>query len=451
MQRRKYRDPRLFDRGGRFIWARVRDEHGLIQRLSTRCTSEAAASAWADEYERKAADPSYRRAAEATLGSAIADWLAELRRRKVSAATYSIAETKAGHFVRLWGVDWPLLRIENDLVLRYIDTREREPGAKRGETVAPLTVKKELGALKGILEWARFRGTFPRDLATVLPPRYSGQHKPRTRFLTHAEAVALLRQLEPRRGAQVAFIIATGARRGESFRARRSDAHLDAGNPHVEIRGTKTAKAKGTVPITGLSHPFLIYALQHAPGKDVLFDPWGKMVRDLAAACARAGIEPVSANDLRRTCGKWHRLAGATAEQVSIILRHSTDTLAQTTYGQISGADIGPALRLFAPIQPVSDLYAATAPTEPSNPIQSEDPMGISASPAGLGPATPGLGNQDTQGASDLGKTSAESTSGARPSVRNVRVLNVDSRAVYTDEELSDLAAVFPFAGPVPS
>lgn len=412
---RTFRDRRLYQRG-RYIWARVRDEHGQIIRVTTRCTSEQAASAYADEYERKAADPHYRRSTETTLEGAISDYLVELGRRKVSEATLEIFATKAGHFVRLWGAQWPLVRIENDLVLRYIDRRE-------SEGVTPLTIKKELGALKGMLEWARFRGSFSRDLATVLPPRYSGKHKPRTRWLPQQEAMRLLHQLTPRRAAHVAFILATGARRGESFRARREDVHLADANPHVYIRGSKTERSRGTVPVTGITHPFLVYALQHAPGKDVLFDPWDKMVRDLDSACERAKIAKCSANDLRRTYGKWHRLAGASAEQVSVMLRHATDTLAQTTYAQVSGADIGPAMRQLAPISSVSDLYAATAPRGPDSPDEPSKNEGKAVSPAGLGPAAPGLGNQGVAGASHAGKTASERVSDEVAATRIVPAL----------------------------
>jgi integrase len=446
-QRRQYRDKRLYDRGGRFIWARVRDEHGRIQRESTRCTNEKAATAWADEYERKAADPGYRRAATTTLGDALRDWYAELRRRGVKEVTFGITETKLGHFARIWGEAWPLIRVENDLVLQYIDARLAEPGAARGSTLARFTLKKELAELRRMLEWARFRGTFPRDPATVIPPGFSGGHRPRKRWLPLEEALSLIRQLDERRAAQVAFILATGARRGESFRARREDIHLVDENPHVIIRGTKTDKAKGAIPVTGITHPFLVYAIQHAPGKDLLFDPWGKMVRDLRAACVRAKIEPASANDLRRSYGKWHRLAGATAEQVSLLLRHATDTLAQTTYAQISGADIGPALRQLAPIRDVPDLYAASGSDDPNEPEQPPGSPMNPASPARLELATPGLGIQDPSNASRRRSVGIKRGLARARGVPSVPVLNVDDRTVFPDEELSDIAVVFPFAG----
>lgn len=372
---RRFRDRRLYERGeSRFIWAKLRDETGRIKPVSTRCTDETAAALFADEWERRAADPSYRLAAETTLEGAIRDYLAELKRRGVSAATYSIAETKLGHFVRIWGRDWPLLRVTNDLVLRFIDQRE-------GEGVKPYTVKKELGSLKRTLEWARFRGFFPRDLATVLPPFYSGRHKPKSRAPTREEVVSLLSTMSATRGAQLAFIVATGARLGESFRAQRADVDMKA--LVVTLRGSKTALARGTVPVTGITWEFLNYALNHAPGKDLLFAPWssGSYHRDIHAACRRAGIEPLSPNDLRRAFGTWHRnailLGGggkeAAAEQVSVLLRHSTDTLAQTTYARVSGADLGPAIRAFAPV-PI--LTAETAPATPNGPNHHEDSAG---------------------------------------------------------------------------
>ena len=388
---RRFRDQRLFERdGSRFIWVRVADENGIIKRKSTRGTDEQAAVEWANEFERCSASPAYRRASETSFGEAVEDWLAEVQRRTPNEATIEVARAKSKSLRDAWSDEWPMRRIDSDLVLSFISAREKK--------VSPHTIKKELGALKGILEWARFRGTFDRELSTVMPPRYSSQHVPRSRWLKPDEATRLLDRLLPIRAAHVAYILATGARRGESHRARHEDVHLD--ELYVDIRGTKTKRAAGKVAITGISHPYIVFALQHAPGKDRLFSPWGNMVRDLAAACDALEIGHVSANDLRRTFGKWHRLAGVTAEQVSLLLRHTTDKLAQTTYGQISGADIGPALRMLLPI--VSSTYAVSDPdvqsaqTGPNNPNETMKNTQKVASPAGFGPATPGLGSQNS-------------------------------------------------------
>ncbi len=364
---RRYRDKRLFDRAeSRFIWAKLRNELGQIRPVSTRCTDEEAASLFCDEWERKAADPAYRLASEATLSTGINDFLDEVRRSKASAATIEIAECKLGHFVRLWGATWPLLRITNTEVLKFIDTRE-------AEGVKPYTVKKELGQLKRMLEWAKFRGTFPRDLATVLPPNYSGQHKPKTRTPSRDEVVRLLANMPAHRAAHVAYLVATGARWLESVRARLVD--VDMRELVITLNGSKTALARGTVPITGITWDFVVFAIEHAPGTSPLFAKWsrGSYWRDIQAACRRAGIEPLSPNDLRRAFGGWHRhaiMAGgggkeSAAEQTSILLRHATDKLAQTTYARVTGAELGPSIRAFSPV-PI--LTAGTAETTENDP-----------------------------------------------------------------------------------
>ena len=369
---RRYRDKRLYDRGeSRFLWAKLRDEGGRIRPVSTRCTDERAATLFCDEWERKAADPAYRLAAEATLGSAIVDFLDEARRSKASPATIEIAVCKLGHFVRLWGESWPLIRITNTEVLAFIDSRE-------GEGVKPYTVKKELSALKRMLAWAKFRGTFPRELATVLPPNYSGKHKPKDRTPTRIEVAKLLVNMAPKRAAHVAFIVATGARWSESVHALVTD--IDVKTLVVTIRGSKTALARGTVPITGITWDFVVFAQQHAPGKRLLFERWGKgnYWRDIQAACVRAGIAPLSPNDLRRSFGSWHRQAildggggkESAAEQTSILLRHATDKLAQTTYARISGAELGPSIRAFAPVPILTAGAAVTAATDPNGESQ---------------------------------------------------------------------------------
>jgi len=362
-RKRELPDPRLYRRG-RYIWARVRDEWGKIDRVTTRCTDPKAAALFADEYERRAADPAYRRSAETTLADAILDWITELRRRKVSDATELIARQKSGHFVRLWGADWPLQRVTNDLVLGYIDTR-------LGEGVVRYTVKKELGALKGFLEWARFRGTFPYELSTVIPPRFAGQHKPRSRAPTRDEVLKLISALEVGRGAHIAFIAGTGARWSESLRAEHTD--VDLVEQRVRLRGTKTKASDEYVPITGVTWSFIQHALTHASKSGRMFRPWNNDSRDIKAACKRSGIDTCTPNDLRRAFGTWHRqalIAGgvnekSSAEIVSVLLRHTTDTLAQTTYARLSSRDVGPSIRA---ILPVPDLYPQPAPTASTEP-----------------------------------------------------------------------------------
>lgn len=353
MSKAKLRDKRLYWRGD-VIWCRVLGASGRIERHTTKCRTEEAAVARANELERRAADPTYAASAATTIGGVAQDLITDLRRRKKSADTIKIARQKLGHAIRIWGADLPLLRVTARLVLEYVDKRQ-------GEGVSDYTIKKELRHLAMALKLARHLGTFHEDVARVMPPFFTGGHKPRQRWATQEEFEKLVAELEPHRAAHVLFIVATGARLGESLRAERSDVDLDRRVVHV--RGTKTAKADDVVYVTSVSEPYLRRALKGALASGPMFSRWGKVVRDLAAACRRAGIEKLSPNDLRRTFGHWHRLAGVNVAEVAKLLRHTTDKLAQTTYANASSEALGGVIE--SQIRAVSKTYANATSTAP--------------------------------------------------------------------------------------
>lgn len=378
----KLRDQRLYWRGS-FIWARVLGPHGRIIRRGTKCRDEAAAVAKANEFERIAADPRHAASEATTFASAVNALLDDMRRRKRAQATLSKAEQKLGHFARIWGSDMPMLRLHGNpqMVLDYIDRRQRE-------TAGDHTIKMELQHLGMVLKMAIHLRTFPGTVAEVLPPFFSSGHKPRTRWLTHLEVTALANALDRHRAAHVLYIVATGARLSESLRARRRD--TDWPRRVVHIHGTKTALADDDIPITAVNEKPLRWSLENAIGKDRLFQPWGKLHRDLAAACVRAGIARCTPNDLRRTFGKWHRLAGVQVELVAKMLRHIDATLAQTTYAKISGGEVGalaaPQIQgtqhLLLPGDPIVPItYLETAKTEDNGEPSQEDPAVFTSAP----------------------------------------------------------------------
>lgn len=329
------RPPRLTDKRlywrGRKIWCRVPGPKGM-ERRTTECTDELAARAKADEFERRFADPSYRAAAEATLERGISALLQDLQRRNKSVATRKKAVQKCGHFLRLWpGCTMRDLEERGpEMVLRYIDQRLTEG-------VVRFTIKMELQHLGMVLKIARYLGTFYREPAELFPPFFTGGHKPRKAKLTQEQVLLLLAQLPHVRKRHVCWILATGARDHEAAVACREDVH----DYHVHLWGTKTEASDDDVPITELSHPWLVIALDGAPEHGRLHEPWGNIRRDLATACRKAGVPRVTPNDLRRTFASWHRDAGVPAELVSKLLRHTTDKLAQTTYAPLSASATG--------------------------------------------------------------------------------------------------------------
>jgi len=225
------------------------------------------------------------------------------------------------------------------------------------------TISKELTTLRASLKVAKRRGEFPGDIEAIMPDGFSPNYKPKERFLTGHEAQKLFAELPPDRAARVAFILATSARHGESDRARVED--IDLVSEQVKVRGTKTEGSARTVPIVGVGHPLVQHAVRYAEGEGgLLFRLWGNIRRDLHEACTRAGIDPVSPNDLRRTTATWMVMGGVPLHLVSKVLGHRDTRMVERVYGQLPPEALKTALKaqlegpndcsLFAP--PSSEL-----------------------------------------------------------------------------------------------
>jgi integrase len=178
-----------------------------------------------------------------------------------------------------------------------------------------------------------------------MPDGFSPDYTPRERFLTVAEAKALLAQLTPDRAARVAFILATGARWGESESARREDVDGEL----VYLRGTKTSGSRRVVPLVGpginlVEHS--VHSVRYAEGSEGrLFRPWPNARRDIAEACARAEIDRASPNDLRRTYATWLRQAEVEPHLIGAALGHTDSRMVERVYGRIPTEALAMALR----------------------------------------------------------------------------------------------------------
>jgi len=168
-----------------------------------------------------------------------------------------------------------------------------------------------------------------------MPERFSSGYKPRNRALTPEELNKLLAQLTAPKAAAVAFMVATSANWRECTSARREDIDPDTG--WVYLRDTKAETRDRRFIV---AHPgclsLLRYAAEFAPGQDLLFPPWSNVRRDLIDACKRAGIERCSPNDLRRTYGRWMRIAAFPDEIIAPTMGHADPRMLQRGYGKLT-------------------------------------------------------------------------------------------------------------------
>jgi integrase len=320
---------------GRVWYARVLGPDGKKIRVTTKCTDKKAALAVKRRLEREHADPTHRAANETTITSALERWLNERRDRGRAEGTLDSYTNKARHLVRVFGESARLAGVTAQAVDKYIETR-------RAEGAHASTIGKELTVLRGTLKFAKRRREWGGDVEAVMPIGWSAQYEPRTRFLSVEEAPKLLAAFPAYRAAQLAFIIATGARDSEAQRAQRCD--VDWTSREVFIRGSKTKRSRANVPILGLVEALLRFAFEHAPGKEpegLLFAPWSGIRWDLRRVCDRLGMPRVSPNDLRRTLATWLRQRGVQTDHLGKMLRHGDSRMVERVYGQLAAGDLG--------------------------------------------------------------------------------------------------------------
>lgn len=311
----------LFKRG-RIYWAWVRGE-----RVSCRTSDRKAALLYKAKLERAAADPSYLAANETTFGRALTSFLEHFKTRKRSKHTFTRYEQMSAHLARVIGSETRLADVQALPVDGYIRTRLDE-GCSR------VTLGKELTVLRQTLKLAKRHGAYPFDLGAVMPMEFSTGATARERALTPDELMALIVAIEafsPGHARMVAFIVATGARKREAERSRPGD--VDWTTRTVRVHGTKTGLSLDDVPILPVFEGLLSWA------EPVRFSTWTNMTRDLAAACVRAGIERVTANDLRRTTATLLRRAGASADMIARMLRHVDSRMVERVYGRVRAED----------------------------------------------------------------------------------------------------------------
>lgn len=303
---------------------------------------------------------------------------------------------KFGQVARVFGVDTPISLIDYDAVGRYITLRLSEPGARNGTTVKNHSVSKELEVLRFGLHVQAKLGRYAHNVDFVTRKgEFAKAYTPERDHLTWSQIPQLLSALllgsaqavtsetitkaralkaagktlaqigealgvapttahrtlnmtpaQPSPAAinqtqMAAWYIATAGRLSEIEQATMAD-HVrtvvrdEAGNEIVQwrvfMRGTKSKKARGWIPIHSEFHRYLEFALAGRPKTGPIFAKWQNADRALYAACRRAGIKEMSANDLRRTHASLLSQAGMNNSMLKEITRHETTRMLDEVY-----------------------------------------------------------------------------------------------------------------------
>lgn len=321
MQNGLYRKP-----GSLIYWVRYRDARGYPVEHCTGSANVEQAASYAAELVRPvthSTDPAPNPAPKVThtVDEALAHFI-QFSRVDRSPATVECYEQKAGHLVRLLG-ECSIRHLHIDHVHAYVNRRLDEGAARE-------SLRKELVVLRCALQLAKDRGVLDKDPAALIP-RFRAPYKPRQRWLSTIELAGLLRHLDESRQRWVMLAVFTGARLSEIESLRWGD--LDFERSTIHIRGTKTARSDRHIPL----HPTLAELLHplRSEGAEQVAGAWHNVRRDLALACRKAQIDPVTPNDLRRTFASWLKQAGRDSLAVGKLLGHTSSRMVERVYGQL--------------------------------------------------------------------------------------------------------------------
>jgi integrase len=267
-------------------------------------------------------------------------------------STRERGEISGRHLGRHLGLDLDMnaanLVTEGEL---FMELRQRE-----GATAH--TVSKEVGFGCMGLRRGRKLGVFLGDPASFVPEALHDVYQPRTRALTREEFAPLLeaeRRASGRcswaipRGDELLAYVLTGARQSELFAIDKSD--VDLSRRVLRIKGTKTSGAVREVPILDPLMPTIKRRMK-APGPMLFGAPWhrARMHQNLRRWCAIAEIEPVTANDLRRTYATWLAESGVPESLLLKYMGHTSSTMLRRVYSQTTDRMHADAIAAFGSV-----------------------------------------------------------------------------------------------------
>lgn len=256
--------------------------------------------------------------------------------------TIKTTQIHARHLMRLLGGNTPVARVTQSELQDYVAKRSIEPG-RRGRTVSPVTIKKEIASFRSVWNWGTLHnlteGTFPsRGLrypkTNETPPFQTWEqieHRVKKggisdteikdlwdclflssdqidEFLTYVAATASQPTIYP----MIVAAAHTGARRSELLRSRLTDIEDD----ELIIRERKRDSSRCTtrrVPMSSKLKRVMKSWLREHPGGDYTFCLSGKIPHSGKRRTKPEPLTPDEANDVfRRTMrgSRWEPVKG---------------------------------------------------------------------------------------------------------------------------------------------
>lgn len=228
---------------------------------------------------------------------------------------------------------------------------------RRGASVSASTINRELCVLSAAINYARKEWEW--DIPNPVPGRKLREPDGRVRWITRAEAAALMRAAEGERNAPhladfIRLALHTGCRKGELLGLEWRRVDLQAGLIHLEAQHTKTGKRR-SVPLNGDARAAMLgrarYRAEHCPSSRWVFSHAdGTRIQDVkrafATACRRVEIEDFRIHDLRHTCAAWLVSAGVGLTEVRDLLGHTTVKMTER-YAHLAPENVRAAVALL--------------------------------------------------------------------------------------------------------
>lgn len=265
-----------------------------------------------------------RRARPDTVQDAFAANLAAKQLAGCSEPTCDIVHEKSKHVIGFFGGTKPAAEIDTPALAKY--------ATHALKTRAALTVLREMRELVQGIEALGM----PR---VKLPDLGENIYVPVERWLTAEQTRLLLAEIREERREHILTYRLLGLRKSELFKIHKS--HVDLEKRTVWVYGTKTAGARRPLPLTGDVFDIIVRRMATHP-TGPLFEDWrpNNADRELRGAAERAGLGPISFNDLRRSFTTELALKGVPALHLAKLLGHTSTRMVELVYARIHAGDL---------------------------------------------------------------------------------------------------------------